>query len=70
MAYAIVCDQFTRNAFRDTAKAHALDVLGLRLAKAVVEDAEWFNSYKNIEKMFFILPIMHSEAVADVRFCE
>lgn len=33
-------------------------------------DEKKLSKYKNIEKMFFLLPLMHSEVAADVRYCE
>ncbi len=64
LAAIIAMDQFTRNIFRGTAEAFALDERALGLAKeglVLGQDAE----LTEIEQMFFYMPLQHSERMAD-----
>jgi len=69
LAYVIVCDQFSRNMHRDTAKAWDFDVFGLRAAKTIVPHASKFDKYMNFEKLFLLLPYEHSEDKENVAYC-
>ena len=42
------------------------DHIALRVAKRLYQKQNDFNRYKLIEKMFILLPFMHSENVQDV----
>lgn len=60
LAEIIVLDQFSRNIYRDDARAFASDPLALELAQQAVhlgEDAELTTT----EKSFLYMPFMHSE---------
>ena len=68
LAAIIAMDQFTRNIFRDTPNAFALDDRALGLAKeglVLGQDRE----LTEVEQMFFYLPLEHSERVADQQLC-
>jgi uncharacterized protein (DUF924 family) len=65
LGLVIIFDQFSRNMFRDTAKAFATDDLALKIAKLAVEkryDREFTNpAHYN----FLYMPYMHSENLQD-----
>ncbi|MEM9738985.1 MAG: DUF924 family protein [Pseudomonadota bacterium] len=64
LAAIIAMDQFTRNIFRGTPGAFALDTKALGLAKeglVLGQDRE----LTEVEQMFFYLPIEHSERAGD-----
>lgn len=68
LAAIIVFDQFPRNMFRGTARAFATDDLAAAIARKAVEggfDAE----APEERKIFFYMPLMHSENVADQEHC-
>ncbi|PCH63117.1 MAG: hypothetical protein COC19_01700 [SAR86 cluster bacterium] len=61
LAEIILLDQFSRNMFRDTAKAFAFDDLALDLAQQAI--AKGFDTQLNKEsKTFFYMPFTHSES--------
>ncbi len=64
LAYVIVLDQFSRNLFRDAPRTFAQDEQARLAAGRAIErglDAE----VSPIERVFFYLPFMHSESLAD-----
>jgi len=64
LAAIIVLDQFSRNIFRGSPRSFSQDMLALRLCKeglALREDL----SLSEAERMFFYLPLEHSEDVGD-----
>lgn len=61
LAEVIVLDQFSRNMFRDSAKAFAQDSLALALAQQAI--ANGFDTEMTTdERMFLYMPFMHSES--------
>ncbi|MDB5661389.1 MAG: hypothetical protein JWS10_4004 [Cypionkella sp.] len=64
LAYLIICDQFSRNMHRDTAKAFATDPQALAAAKKAVAEG-WDLDAPEPERQFFYLPFEHSEDMAD-----
>lgn len=61
LAEVIVLDQFSRNIYRNTAKAFSQDPLALALAQeAIASGAE--QSLSTVEKSFLFMPFMHSES--------
>lgn len=62
LAEIIVLDQFSRNAFRGTARAFAQDHMALVLAQEAVR-AGADQSLNETERSFLYLPFMHSESV-------
>lgn len=63
LAEVIILDQFSRNLFRDTAKAFAQDGMALVLAQEAIRtggDLELNSSERN----FLYMPFMHSESLA------
>ena len=62
LCLVLLCDQFTRNIYRDSARAFAGDALALRIARTLDAD-----SLFPIERVFAFLPFEHSESPADQR---
>ncbi|MCW5604156.1 MAG: DUF924 domain-containing protein [Burkholderiales bacterium] len=61
LAEIIVLDQFSRNLFRDSARAFAYDGMALALAQEAVRvGADW--ALPPARKAFFYMPYMHSES--------
>jgi uncharacterized protein (DUF924 family) len=64
LALIIVMDQLTRNAFRDSAEAYAVDTRAADLCiEGVAHGLD--RALTPIERMFFYLPLLHSERPAD-----
>lgn len=64
LALIILLDQFSRNCFRDTAKAFTQDPLALEYAREGIA----LNQDKDlalIERVFFYIPFEHSESAED-----
>ena len=60
LAGVIVLDQFSRNLFRDTARAYATDVIARKLASAAI--GQGFDLVMaDRERLFLYLPFEHSE---------
>jgi uncharacterized protein (DUF924 family) len=64
LALIVVLDQFSRNLFRDDARAFAQDARALECAKRVV-DREWDLAMRPVERQFCYLPFEHSEKLGD-----
>lgn len=67
-AAIILFDQFPRNLFRGTAKAFASDPLALSLTKVLLENG-WDKDLSGPPLQFALLPLMHSEQLADQELC-
>lgn len=68
LALVLLLDQFTRNAFRGTARMFAYDEIGLRVARAAI--ARGFDAAVcSQRRAFYYLPLMHSEALDDQDRC-
>lgn len=67
-ALIIVCDQFSRNIFRGTKESFALDEKARGLVAESLKKGGLFGEAENLslsEKMFFFMPLMHSEDSTD-----
>ncbi|MBX3567282.1 MAG: DUF924 family protein [Rhizobiaceae bacterium] len=64
LALMILLDQFPRNCFRGTGHMYATDPLALSFARRAV-DAGLDHAVAEDLRVFFYLPFMHSEDVAD-----
>ncbi|ABI77205.1 conserved hypothetical protein [Hyphomonas neptunium ATCC 15444] len=60
----IVLDQMSRNIFRKSPRAFAQDMLALHLCKEGLAAGE-DRGLSEVERVFFYLPLEHSEAMAD-----
>lgn len=65
LAQVIVLDQFTRNAFRDTARAFAGDARALAAAHAMVATGQDRQLGSGVKRQFVYLPFEHAEDLAD-----
>ena len=65
LAIIILCDQLSRSIFRGMAEAFSFDHISLKLSKHLIGHKEELKLYKNFEKLFIIMPLMHSEDVSD-----
>jgi uncharacterized protein (DUF924 family) len=63
-ATVIVLDQFSRHLFRGDPRAFQSDEAARRLAKAAI-DAGHDLGFPPKQRLFFYLPLQHSEALAD-----
>lgn len=63
LARIVVLDQFTRNAFRDQARAFAGDALALASAKQMVARG-WDQALPPVQRSFVYLPFEHAEDLA------
>ncbi|MCX7565182.1 DUF924 domain-containing protein [Sulfitobacter sp. F26169L] len=68
LAYLIVADQFSRNMFRGSGKAFALDPIALATAKQAICKG-WDMKIDPPARQFFYLPLMHSESLCDQDRC-
>jgi uncharacterized protein (DUF924 family) len=66
LALIVVLDQFPRNIYRGSADAFAYDARAREIAKAGVE-AKLDRCLKPLERLFFYLPLEHSESLEDQR---
>ena len=68
LAAIIVYDQFPRNLFRRKPEAFGTDALALSVARNAL-DREFDHGMPDDRKMFFYMPFMHSEVLADQERC-
>ncbi|MBP9114016.1 MAG: DUF924 domain-containing protein [Polyangiaceae bacterium] len=64
LALILLTDQFPRNMYRDTPRAFASDEQARTLCKEGIENAS-HASLRPIERVFFYLPLEHSEELRD-----
>ena len=67
-AAILLFDQIPRNIHRDTAKAFAWDPLARELTHGVIERG-WLDDFETAQKQFVLMPLMHSEDLADQDLC-
>ncbi len=68
LAYVIVLDQFSRNMFRGTPESFAYDAQALAAARAAI-DQGFDQQLPTDERIWFYLPLEHSEDLADQERC-
>jgi len=68
LAYIIVLDQFSRNMFRGTPQMFAADELAREVCREGL-DAGFDAELSFDERVFFYLPLEHSESMADHKLC-
>ena len=64
LALIILLDQFSRNVFRDSGRAFAFDAQAARLCIEGLERSA-DHDLRPVERLFFYLPLLHSERAAD-----
>ena len=68
LAFIVLLDQFSRNLYRDDARAFAADPIALETARDAIERGI-DRSLLPVERQFVYLPFEHSEALEDQRRC-
>ncbi|MGH1465736.1 MAG: DUF924 family protein [Cognatishimia sp.] len=68
LGYIILLDQFSRNMFRESGKAFAADRMALCAAKTAIHNG-WDMRIDEPARMFFYMPLMHSENLCDQDRC-
>ena len=63
----LVLDQFTRNVFRNSAKAYQGDEKAKQLCKIAIEK-RFFQENEYYKNSFMLMPLMHSESLDDQEF--
>jgi uncharacterized protein (DUF924 family) len=63
LAEVIVLDQFSRNIFRDSAKAFTQDSLALVLAQEAIRTGRHLTDLNLEQRSFLYMPFMHSESL-------
>lgn len=63
LAFIILCDQLSRNMYRDTPAAFATDPLALSVTQHLITSG-MLGSLSRIEKSFALMPLMHSEQLS------
>lgn len=64
LAYVILTDQFPRNMFRNDDKSFATDKSARAAAKLAI-DRDWDRAIAEPARLFFYMPLMHSENLVD-----
>ena len=65
-AAVLLFDQIPRNSFRGSARAFATDRLAAAITKSALKRG-WHRRLTRTERQFLLLPLMHSEGIADQR---
>ena len=64
LAAILLTDQFSRNMFRGTARAYEADPLAIDLAYRAL-DRGWTHTAARAWRQFLLMPLMHSESLAE-----
>ena len=70
LAYFLLGDQFARNVFRNKKEAFSCAEKCESLAKEILADRERYDKYRNYEKTFILMAMMHAENAADIQRCK
>ena len=68
LALIILLDQFSRNLFRNSGRAFAMDTKAQQIATKAINQG-YHNTLLLDQKMFLFLPFMHSEKLSDQIYC-
>jgi uncharacterized protein (DUF924 family) len=68
LALILLCDQFSRNMHRRTARAFSADAKALATARHALAH-HYPAAYPNDVQIFFFMPFQHSEDLGDQDFC-
>jgi len=66
LAAILLFDQVPRNAFRDSARAFAFDAKARAITHAALRRG-WLHGLRTEERQFLLMPLMHSESIAEQR---
>ena len=65
LALIILIDQFSRNIFREHHNSYKYDSISLEVSKSGIK-SQFLQKFNNLdEKLFYILPLIHSENIND-----
>jgi uncharacterized protein (DUF924 family) len=65
LALIIICDQLTRAFYRGRKEAFMFDHISLGIAKRLNSKQSEYKKYRLVERLFILLPFMHSENIED-----
>ena len=65
LAMIIASDQVARTCFKGTPKAFELDSVALSVSKEIYGNPNVYKDYRLYEKIFILMPFMHSENLKD-----
>jgi len=68
LALILVLDQFSRNLYRDDARAFAQDQRAQRVARELIESGR-ARELSSVQRWFALMPLMHSEDREQQRVC-
>lgn len=64
LALILLLDQFSRNIYRDTAKAFSQDQIAVKLCLEGI-DKSFDNKLHPVQRIFYYMPLMHSEDICN-----
>lgn len=64
LGYIVICDQFSRNMFRNDSRAFELDPLA-RAASRIAVERRWDMDVTEQARQFFYMPLVHAENIVD-----
>lgn len=68
LALIILCDQFSRNMFRNTPRSFAQDPLALALSVEALSNGH-YEQLEPVERGFVLMPLMHAENIEHQKRC-
>ncbi len=68
LALVLICDQFSRNVFRDTPKAFAFDSISTKVVTEAIEQGR-DQKLSIFERPFLYVPLMHAESLELQNLC-
>lgn len=69
MALILISDQFSRHIYRGSSSAFKNDAFAKQCTLKLISKAKWQNEWSEYQRMFAILPLMHSENLKDQESC-
>lgn len=69
MALILLSDQFSRHIYRGSASAFKNDTFAKQCTLKLISKSKWDNEWTEYQRMFAILPFMHSENLKDQESC-
>ena len=65
----LLCDQYSKNCFRDSGEAMFYEDISLELSIQIVKNRDMFNEYSYGEKIVILMPMMYSEEINFMEKC-
>lgn len=69
MASVLISDQFSRHIYRGSSSAFKNDTFAKQCTLKLISKSKWENKWTEYQRMFAILPLMHSENLKDQESC-